>query len=68
MQFTRKWVISGTVAAATAAAVATAVPAMAQQPGARPSGAGNYPPVLSFLFNPCCLGCPVLLVLPGVSW
>jgi len=23
---------------------------------------------LSFLFNPCCLGCPVLLVLPGVSW
>jgi len=25
-------------------------------------------PPLSFLFNPCCLGCPVLLVLPGVSW
>jgi len=23
---------------------------------------------LILLFNPCCLGCPVLLVLPGVSW
>jgi hypothetical protein len=23
---------------------------------------------LSFLFNPCCLGRPELLVLPGVSW
>jgi hypothetical protein len=23
---------------------------------------------LSLLFNPCCLGCPGLLVLSGVSW
>jgi hypothetical protein len=28
----------------------------------------SFGPRLSFLFNPCCLGCPVLLVLPGVSW
>ncbi|MGH3274415.1 MAG: hypothetical protein ACRDNZ_08875, partial [Streptosporangiaceae bacterium] len=27
-----------------------------------------YLPGLSLLFNPCFLGCPELLVLPGVSW
>ncbi len=33
-----------------------------------PQNAPEWPLTLSLLFNPCCLGCLVLLVLPGVSW
>jgi DNA-binding transcriptional MocR family regulator len=33
-----------------------------------PADSVSLHPPLSLLFNPCCLGCPVLLVLPGVSW
>jgi NADPH:quinone reductase-like Zn-dependent oxidoreductase len=52
----------GSAAVQIAAAEGARVVAVASPPN------HDYLLSLGLLFNPCCLGCPGLLVLSGVSW
>jgi hypothetical protein len=45
-----------------------AAPANQCLPQYRSPRSSSSAPGVSFLFNPCCLGCPELLVVSGVAW